>query len=186
MAALAERSYTTIDKSDWGPGPWQDEPDKAQWKDDATGLPCLAVRNRVGSLCGYVGVSEGHPAFGKHYDEVRVAKRDPDDEWSNRPDVHGGLTYSAPCQPSDDESTGICHIPTPGEPDHIWWLGFDCAHSNDIAPVTEASNRKRYEETRNPIWLPLRAWPTAYRTLDYVRRECASLACQLQEIESGN
>jgi hypothetical protein len=33
--------YRTIDKSQWGPGPWQDEPDKKQWQDEATGLPCL-------------------------------------------------------------------------------------------------------------------------------------------------
>jgi hypothetical protein len=38
-------SWTTIDKSSWGNGPWQTEPDKAQWQDEETGLPCLAVRN---------------------------------------------------------------------------------------------------------------------------------------------
>ena len=52
--------YRTMDKSVWGPGPWQNEPDKRQWQDEATGLPCLIVRNSMGALCGYVGVSEGH------------------------------------------------------------------------------------------------------------------------------
>jgi hypothetical protein len=41
-------------------GDWMGEPDKAQWPDPSTGLPCLAVRNRFGVWCGYVGVSPGH------------------------------------------------------------------------------------------------------------------------------
>lgn len=31
--------YRTKDKSTWGDGPWQQEPDKKQWQDAATGLP---------------------------------------------------------------------------------------------------------------------------------------------------
>lgn len=57
-----------IDKSQWGDGPWQSEPDKIQWQDEATGLPCLIVRGPVGALCGYVGVPKTHPAYGLHYD----------------------------------------------------------------------------------------------------------------------
>lgn len=45
-------SYTTKDKSTWGDGPWQHEPDKMQYEDPDTGLPCLIVRNAVGALCG--------------------------------------------------------------------------------------------------------------------------------------
>ena len=57
-----------VDKSQWGDGPWQSEPDKIQWQDAATGLPCLIVRGPVGALCGYVGVPKTHPAYGLHYD----------------------------------------------------------------------------------------------------------------------
>lgn len=35
--------YRTIDKTAWGDGPWLNEPDKKQWQDVETGLPCLAV-----------------------------------------------------------------------------------------------------------------------------------------------
>lgn len=57
----AREWYDVYDKSGWGDGPWQKEPDKAQWLDEATRLPCLAVRNNVsGTLCGYVGVPPGH------------------------------------------------------------------------------------------------------------------------------
>ena len=76
--------YTYRDKSSWGDGPWQSEPDKIQWLDEATGLPCLIVRGPVGALCGYVGVPEGHPHFEQKYDDVDVR-------------VHGGLTFASFC-----------------------------------------------------------------------------------------
>ena len=40
--------YRTEDKAGWGEGPWQDEPDKVVWVDPATGLDCMAKRNRLG------------------------------------------------------------------------------------------------------------------------------------------
>lgn len=48
----------------------------------AEGYRCEIKRhNSLGFLCGYVFVPEGHPDFGKHYDDVDVT-------------VHGGLTYA--------------------------------------------------------------------------------------------
>jgi len=41
-----------LDKSTWGPGPWQEEPDKVQWQDPQTGSVCLAVRGPMGGWCG--------------------------------------------------------------------------------------------------------------------------------------
>lgn len=61
---METKEYRTVDKAGWGDGLWQNEPDKMQWQDEATGLPCLIVRGPVGALCGYVGVDERHPAFG--------------------------------------------------------------------------------------------------------------------------
>ena len=83
--------YTTVDKSTWGEGPWSDEPDKMQFVDRDTGLPCLIVRNRVGSLCGYVGVPEGHPLFQHGYDE------------NGGIEVHGGLTFAGFCHDDSRE-----------------------------------------------------------------------------------
>ena len=62
--------FETQDKGDWGDGPWQGEPDKRQWQDKVTRLPCLMVRGPSGSWCGYVGVPPGHPAHGLHYDGI--------------------------------------------------------------------------------------------------------------------
>jgi hypothetical protein len=102
-------------------------------------------------------------------------------------EVHGGLTFADECAPGDDPSRGICHVPDPGEPDHVWWFGFDCAHAGDFAPEIDAVSRKvtppEEWERRNKV-LGLGA-PTgwgdiiAYRDLAYVERECASLARQL-------
>lgn len=154
---MSERAYTTIDKSGWPEGPWQSEPDKIQWTDEETGLPCLIVRHsRSGHWCGYVGVSEGSPAFGLHYDKAH--------DLFPSYDVHGGLTYAASCQ-EGDESTSICHIPEPGQPDHVWWLGFDCAHSGDVSPSYDLD-------------FPRQDWES-YKDVRYVRRETLSLARQL-------
>lgn len=135
----------------WPEGPWKGvEPDKIQYPDPATGLPCLIVRNRFGALCGYVGVAEGHPWFGKPYSDPAVDV-----------EVHGGLTFADSCDPDAPEQHGICHIPGPGEPDHVWWFGFDCAHYRDYTPGLSKGE-----------------WDV-YRTVDYVKHENARLAEQL-------
>lgn len=147
--------YHTMDKSDWEPGPWQQEPDKKQWTDEATGLPCLIVRNRIGALCGYVGVPEGHRYYGEDYEKPDV-------------EVHGGLTFSDFCQPTEDESKGICHKPDHGEPEKVWWLGFDCAHCGDYYDL---NSPLRHKYPKSP--------DDRYRDFAYVESECRSLAKQI-------
>lgn len=142
-----------IDRKGFPPGQWDSEPDKIQFPDEATRLPCLIVRNRLGGLCGYVGVSEGHPLFGKEDPGV---------------DVHGGVTFTGFC--SKDEH-GICHKVESGENDLVWWIGFDCVHLGDWAPAEArfGSNSPAHHET--------------YRDVAYVRIECAKLATQLHDLK---
>lgn len=149
--------YRTIDKSSWPRGAWDSEPDKRQWLDEATGLPCLIVRNgpELGALCGYVGVPKGHPAHGKEYDDVSV-------------DVHGGLTFASGCS-HGAEDREICHKVEPGEPDDVWWLGFDCAHLGDVCPGMQRYARLSYGHD-------------TYKDFDYVVREVQRLAKQLSEL----
>jgi hypothetical protein len=170
---METREYRTIDKSDWFEGPWKNEPDKLQWQDEATGLPCLIVRNGAGALCGYVGVTEGHPFFEKHYDEAKL----PSGEYM---DVHGGLTFTDFCDPrAGGEDHLICHVPAPGEPDHVWWLGFDCAHSGDLSPGLQ-------HRLSEGLRIAMRDFET-YKDIDYVKAECAKLAAQLGEVaQSGS
>lgn len=162
------REWTNIDKSQWGDGPWQSEPDKIQWVDPATDLDCLMVRQeQSGHWCGYVGVAEGHPAFEVGYSDLYDRGVDIN--------VHGGLTFADACDESAAEGHGICHIPEPGRPDHIWWLGFDCHHGHDLAPLFAIRERERG-------WAPDYADMT-YRDRAYVEREVASLARQLAAIK---
>jgi hypothetical protein len=177
--------YRTIDKTGWGEGPWLGEPDKRQWRDPATGLPCLIVRSPSGALCGYVGVSVGHPLHGVDYsqqtqlspDLVRLLleERSYADLYEKEAatglaapeclfDVHGGLTFSDGCDHGNDPSRGICHLPGPGEPDDVWWFGFDCAHAGDLCP--------KYERR-------MQFHGDVYRPQAYVEGQIASLAQQL-------
>lgn len=153
--------YHTADKLTWGDGPWQDEPDKMQFPDPETGLPCLIVRNGHGALCGYVGVPEGHKYHGVT-------------GWDFDLRVHGGITFTDRCHASEDEAHGICHIPGP-DGDNVWWLGFDCSHYRDFAPGLDATIRTVCEE------LSTRDYPfqDIYRDIIYVKAEIASLAKQL-------
>ena len=147
---MTYREYRTVDKSQWKPGPWQNEPDKIQFKDEDTGLSCLIVRGPVGSLCGYVGVVENHPLYKQDGDQL---------------ECHGGVTFTGFCQTEADPSHGICHLPDPGEPDHVWWFGFDCAHVYDKTPGA------LYESS----------WPhNVYRDIEYVKNEIKKLAKQLK------
>lgn len=149
----------------WPSGPWDSEPDKIQWEDERTKLPCLAVRNALGAWCGYVGVPEGHKLYGKGYDDVDV-------------DVHGGLTFANKCM-EGPESNVVCHIPDPGEPDHVWWFGFDCVHCMDLAPGMVAIRTHLEPLRRIEEQYPHVHDNDRYRTLAYVKEQVASLALQL-------
>lgn len=146
---MKKMTWKFKDRSEWESGPWDDEPDKMQWVDQRSKMPCLAVRNYAGAWCGYVAVTSDHPLYGVPYDECPSFN------------VHGGLTFSGFCATQDKEH-GICHIVEPGEDDKVWWFGFDCHHYQDDAPGYSNINEK-----------------AEYRTLEYVRDECAQLAAQL-------
>lgn len=192
---METKEYRTVDKSTWGDGPWQNEPDKMQWQDFATGLPCLIVRSPVtGSLCGYVGVSSGHPLFEVDYGGCSQATECLDEKggvnhWcDHRPelllDVHGGITFSGACQKTSDESAGVCHLPAPGESDNVFWFGFDTAHAFDLTPAMNARLAQIYREKGEPLPDCYDRTTEHYRDLAYVKDECEKLALQLKEMQA--
>ena len=145
-------TWNFVDKSTWPRGEWEDEPDKAQWVDKETGLDCLIHRGPMGSLCGYVGVPETHPLFGKSYDDAPG-------------DVHGGLTFANACGPQDAETgRGICHIEEGAANKKVWWFGFDCAHSGDLCPSPRMPRLSHFE---------------TYCRISYVKTQTEYLAHQL-------
>lgn len=149
------------DREGWAEGPWDHEPDLVEWRANATQFALLIVRGPMGSLCGYVGLPPGHPLHGKSWEDFQTEHG------------HGGLTYSGACRGD------ICHVPAPGEPDDVWWLGFDCAHAWDVSPGLESRTGLRRRDEL-----------TAYRDIDYVMDEVERLAAELagiaQPVESDN
>lgn len=154
---MSETSETvpprTVDKSQWGPGPWQDEPDRLEWRH--AGLPCLIVRgpDHSGHLCGYAAVPPGHPLHGRSYDAVEGAE------------VHCGVNYAAAC------AGHICHVPAAGEPAAVWWFGFDCGHAWDFSPALHSV----LERAAVPVPFPIGV-EEHYRPIAYVQAEVNKLA----------
>ena len=150
---LHRHEFTTVDKSDWGPGPWQDEPDKVAWVDPDTGLDCMAKRHeRLGDP--YLRAeAERHP----HGDRAWLLKR---------LERQGGMAFEEWVE--DQRPHRVCHVPPPGQPEEVWWFGFDCAHLGDHSPGVNGSFPSPADDE--------------YRSLFYVERRVAELACQLAEI----
>lgn len=157
------KTYTIPDRRPTTPGPWDNEPDKAQWIDPDTNLDCLIVRNHNGNLCGYVGVPPNHPWHGRYYRPLQ-----------DKVEVHGGLNYSEACD--GDEETGICHTPEPGRPDNVWWFGFDCGHAFDIQPLMD---ERLASLGLNPIASPELEHYHVYRDFAYVQDQVKHLAAQI-------
>lgn len=147
-----------IPRDGWPPGPWDNEPDEDRF--EAHGFPVLLLRGPLGNWCGYVAVPAGHPWHGRDYGVVGLG----DDV-----DVHGGLTYSGAC------SERICHVPREGEPDGVWWVGFDCAHGMDVMPGMLAT----LQQIRGAEWDPASIYNyEQYRTVEYARAQAVALAEQ--------
>lgn len=141
-------------------GRWMDEPDRFEFK--RKGLNCLLSRvPGTFHWCGYVGVPLSHPAAGKNYDDVHV-------------EVHGGLTYGAECH------SKICHIPDKGEEDHLFWLGFDCAHAGDIMPGMEIARATISELMEIHKEFEYLHTEDQYRDINFVMNETIRLADQLE------
>lgn len=143
-------------------GPWQGEPCKIQWTDRATNVPCLIVRNHLGVLCGYAGVTPGHPLYRKRHDDDDVVIP-----------CMREINYSRPCDHAPHPWLGVCHIPEPGTTDDVWWFGFDCMHAWDLVPAWMATNPvDRFFE---------RDLKLKYRDVEWVTLAVTGLAAQLHE-----
>lgn len=127
--------------------PWKNEPDHAEF--EHAGFPCMIHRGPLGAWCGYVAVPPGHTMHGKDMGDITGV------------DVHGGITYADACQGE------ICHVPKPGEPDDVWWIGFDCSHAFDLVP-----RMLKYGHAPGVI----------YRDQAYVEAETRNLADQLRAL----
>jgi hypothetical protein len=185
-SVLALQIYHNPERKPDCEGPWSGEADKIGWIDEETGLRCIMLRQKDGTLSGYVGVDIGHPLFG--YDSQAIPL-----ELSNS--VHGGISYAKACEdnrfakvrgePRSERYT-VCHVTrvrkvTPIETvrttedefpdDDVWWLGFDTNHRGDLVPRDPfgRSSKKR----------------GVYRDQSYVYSHCIALARRLKAIEDA-
>lgn len=116
-----------IDKSEWGEGPWQHEPDYKEFM--YKGFYCLLRRHhRYGNWTGYVAIDP----------QSKLAK---EDCRSMDLDVHGGITYEAFRNP-------LLSINIP-EDDSLFWIGFDC-HSGRFKPDKKGNSVEDYEDDYAP------------------------------------
>lgn len=160
------------------------------------GLDCVVVMQSAGHRCGYVGLQRDHPLYGKDYtnylditkDEIAdkeirgtfallgaILDKDKRVKIEAYFDVHGGITYA-------DGGRGSTY---PIESDR-WWFGFDCAHFDDAPDFDSA--RKLFAGNKDDLQQldnfekASSMFPShscSVRSLDYVCKECISLAEQL-------
>lgn len=151
------------DKTGWGNGPWQKEPDLLLWVDALSGLQCMIARSHGGHLCGYVAVPPGHPLHGNNTRDVDL-------------DAHGGINYSQGFAMSDFRVDPPLTDTTP-----FWWLGFDCGHSWDYSPAMAAHFKHLAEQLDRPILSSLDMFnqPQRYCIIEYVKEEVTDLAAQV-------
>jgi hypothetical protein len=112
-------------KSDWGPGPWQDEPDRDEWIDRKTGLACRARRAAAGHWCAYVGVLPSHPLYER---DVREQRED--------------VTWAELCIPGSPVEAR-------------WWFGIHARVSGIPSPGRASLEHHRPSSEETARYVPL-------------------------------
>ena len=113
----------------------------------------------LGHRCGYVGVPNSHPLYGKHYDDVDV-------------EIHGGLTYADYRKDFD-------------ETNKLWYFGFDCAHcgdTNDYESLEKYGMMTESMKQVKEINERFKNEDDVVRTYEYVFEEVYKLNEQLSDI----
>lgn len=158
----------------WGRGPWDAEPDRVEWTTEA-GLPGIILRQSSredgyapGHLCGYVGVEPGHPWHGRSYDS------EPEIDTAAHEAAWFGITYGRDCEGE------VCHVPPPGTPEHLWWVGFDAAHCDDVSPRDYVPDRRGLIHGE-----VMEAHGSSYKTIGFMRHHVEKLAAAAKAAEEG-
>ena len=160
------------------------------------GYRCVTTFTDMGYRCGYVGLSKGHPLYGKNNDgqiKVTLQKLINDEEmnkignrgvWtllrlpSNKEDrvslgsyflVHGGISYA--------DGGKNSHHPVDSD---LWWLGFDCGHAGDCPDYDMLEelfgDDEMVQHRLKDRWLYKEY---EVRSLEYVQQECRNLVDQI-------
>lgn len=143
-------------------GPWETEPDRLEWRDEATDKPCLIVRPTHGALCGYVAVGPESPLYECRYGEPAI----------DGLDAHGGVTYTGYGDLVHHEIHRALQL------SKMWWIGFDCAHATDYVPNPSRSIYLFLESLSHST-----SASANYKTFDTVKGYVTALAASIQAYE---
>lgn len=170
----------SVDRSSWGDGPWNNEPDELEWTDEITGLSCAIIRMPWnGALNGYVAVPPGHLLHGKSYsDRVKVPEGAMSRSINVAQDIGYIRLFTASISVAEDMQKAeldlvlLCHgglTYAKAASDGAWWFGFDSQHCDDASPKDD------------------RPWASdaVYRDLPYMKKQCERLAWQIKLLAEG-
>ena len=119
---------------------------------------CCIIFHPMGHRCGYVLVPHYHDYFEKDFKDIPIY-------------CHGGLSYS---------SHKLLGEEYPG-----WWIGFDCAHWDDLEDVEYLEKYYGFSKKVQNLKIMnerLKGFATV-KSLDFCRIECKNIVDQL--IEKG-
>lgn len=127
----------------WGYGEWVEEADECRFEHN--GIQCKILRVYYvdadilfdGHLCGYCKIPSSHSDINVDYTENYDYK------------AYGGITYDSVNK----------HLER--------WIGFDCAHSNDVVP---SMNKVKDDSI---------IFHGSYKNMKFVENECRNLAEQI-------
>lgn len=163
MKRHAQVQPDRIGRSGWPSGPWDSEPDKIQWTDDLTGMPCLLARAARGQWCGYVAVPPEHPLYGRAAHELpMMAVHWGEITFAAQPGLTACIDHDGLDLPADEWLVG-----QPSGVELPWMIGFNAAHAGDRFPSDPHTGQwYRHDDSE-------------YRRATYMAVNVSSLAIQL-------
>lgn len=160
-----------IDKSSWGQGEWQEEPDLILWQDAHSGLFAMASRDEdFGNLCGYVAVPPGHRLHGADLCDSGLT-------------AYGGVNFSSSINYPESKHAELHQAMAQA---NLWWFGFDCMQAlNDIYPGMQGpgieSSQGNTKQMKTAFQNLQRSNGATYKNTAFVMNQCEMLAAQLSQ-----
>lgn len=157
------------------------------WVTEA-GYRALVLLVHGNHYCGYVGIPKDHPLYGVSYSDDCESLAPAYERALNRPIDKKGIIPVVLGAMSGRRSMDICFnvhgsVTYTGsglvEGTQHWWVGFDCAHYDDLTLDEEFNELGR-------VFMEGEEWKGDYRKLrdiPFVVNECENLANELLRVE---
>lgn len=149
-----------------GNDPWNNEENRYSFY--YKGYLCLILRNHLGSLCGYVGVTSTNVFYQAEPPMDLI--------------VYGNISYAGY---GDTETIGAPWFQRPitdAEGRTLWWVGFTCSSSDDFCPAFAESVKDAVEKETPYIPASMGGIAGEYKDLSFVIEELVVLVDQIAEV----